>query len=358
MEGAGMGYKNAKEFMKIRAELFCQMSKQKSPRKSLPSLRKLAEEFSVSHPTAMRAVHSLIEDGFLAVGKKGGYKSLLDSGGQPKMQIYGLVNGSGDHSFEFITHWALNIPLVRNILSRRSRICTKNIFLDKPENLHTAIYENGLSGIILSCPNKTMGELARKVKNRMDIPIVAFYSPTRSISSSGPGKDVFYSLFRKMAEEGRWKILLILSRNHIFHADIMAVTEQAKFMYGLETVMLSGSEREILASLKKLYAGKNHFDGVIFFSTIDTIYDFIRSREDTDEKCRLTIDQFELYREMNYTGYLYRLDLESAAEKIIDNLLEQRTDSEKKVFVPMTVSFEMYRNGKKLNNQEERNREI
>ena len=48
---------------------------------------------------------------------------------------------------------------------------------------------------------------------------------------------------------------------------------------------------------------------------------------------------------MNYTGYLYRFDLEEAAEKLIDHFLQQGTESERKVFIPMQLSFEQYENG-------------
>ena len=44
---------------------------------AVEAMQELAEEFSVSHPTVMRAVHSLIEDGFLAVEKKGGYRKAV-----------------------------------------------------------------------------------------------------------------------------------------------------------------------------------------------------------------------------------------------------------------------------------------
>ncbi len=339
-----MGYKNAKEFMKIRAELFCQMSSQKSPRKTLPSLRQLAEEFSVSHPTVMRAVHSLIEDGFLAVEKKGGYRSLLDSADQAKRHIYGLINGIGNYSFEFKTQWELNIPLVRSLFARGSLFCTKNIFLDKPENLQAAVYENGLSGILLSGSNVKMMEEAQKLKDRIDIPIAAFYTPGRNISVAAPDRNAFLQIFQMMHREKRRKILLILRESLLFFADILTVTEQARSMFGMEITVLAGTENGISNALQALYTSGIHFDGVIFFSTLQKIYRQICESEDM-EKCRLMIDQFELFRDMNYTGYLYRFDLEEAAEKLIDHFLQQGTESERKVFIPMQLSFEQYENG-------------
>lgn len=330
--------------MKIRAELFCQMSSQKSPRKTLPSLRKLAEEFSVSHPTVMRAVHSLIEDGFLSVEKKGGYRSLLDSADQAKMHIYGLVNGVGNYSFEFKSQWELNIPLVRSLFARGNLICTKNIFLDKPENLQAAVYENGLSGILLSGSSTRIMEEARKLKDRMDIPIAAFYSPGRSISVAAPDQNAFLQIFEMMAAQKRRKVLLIIRESLLFYAEILAVTERARSIFGMELTILSGTENGISSALQGLYGSGIHFDGVIFFSTLQNIYRQICEYEDMD-KCCLMIDQFELFRDMNYTGYLYRFDLESAAEKLIEHFLQQGTENERKIFIPMQLSFEQYKNG-------------
>ena len=267
----------------------------------MPSLRKLAEEFSVSHPTVMRAVHSLIEDGFLSVEKKGGYRSLLDSADQAKMHIYGLVNGVGNYSFEFKSQWELNIPLVRSLFARGNLICTKNIFLDKPENLQAAVYENGLSGILLSGSSVRIMEEARKLKDRMDIPIAAFYSPGRSISVAAPDQNAFLQIFEMMAAQKRRKVLLIIRESLLFYAEILAVTERARSMFGMELTILSGTENGISSALQGLYGSGIHFDGVIFFSTLQNIYRQICESEDM-EKCRLMIDQFELFREHYRTG--------------------------------------------------------
>ena len=184
---------------------------------------------------------------------------------------------------------------MRSLFARGSLFCTKNIFLDKPENLQAAVYENGLSGILLSGSNVKMMEEAQKLKDRIDIPIAAFYTPGRNISVAAPDRNAFLQIFQMMHREKRRKILLILRESLLFFADILTVTEQARSMFGMEITVM--------------------------------------------------IDQFELFRDMNYTGYLYRFDLEEAAEKLIDHFLQQGTESERKVFIPMQLSFEQYENG-------------
>ena len=84
------------EVMKIRQYVVDLIYRGGSEPQKVPSARKLAEMFGVSHPTALKALQKLAEGGYLLACGTNGYltvPSSLTSWGAVK--VIGILNGDG-----------------------------------------------------------------------------------------------------------------------------------------------------------------------------------------------------------------------------------------------------------------------
>ena len=87
------------EFMKIRQYIVEQVLRGGAIPRQIPSARKLAQMFGVSHPTALKALQDLVGSGHLIPCRRGGYLTVPGSFGSNwrTPRIIGVINGAGNY---------------------------------------------------------------------------------------------------------------------------------------------------------------------------------------------------------------------------------------------------------------------
>ena len=337
-----MGYKNTNEFMRIRGVILSSIANSNRTEIRIPSLRKLAELYRVSPPTAMRAIHSLLEDGYIVPLKGGGYRSLSQM--RSSMKIFGMINSFGKQIYDIHCFWLLNAALGIDLTGRGPEFCTKDLYLETQTDLRRAIFEHGLAGLICSGVTAEIVDEIVRLQKETPIPAVAFYTSTRKITAAAPLAEDFYGLFRQLLREKRTRFLVLLSEHHPFYREIAEAIEKTRFQNGVSLTRISCAEEEALFQLRTLYRTTPSFDAILFFSLMPGTYEFLAKRENPDQ-CRFVLDQFSLYESLRFTGYVYSIDLKKTAGKIIGNLLEQTRGNENKHFFRTEFSIVQYENG-------------
>ena len=337
-----MGYKNTNEFMRIRSVILSSIANSNHAEVRIPSLRKLAELYRVSPPTAMRAIHSLLEDGYIVPLKGGGYRSLSQM--RSSMKIFGMINSFGKQIYDIHCFWLLNAALGIELTGRGPEFCTKDLYLESRTDLRRAIFEHGLAGLICSGVTAEIIDEIVHLQNETPIPAVSFYTSTRKITAAAPLAEDFYGLFRLLLREKRRRFLVLLSEHHPFCCEIAEATEKTRLQNGVCLTRISCPESEALSRLRLLYKTNPVFDAILFFSLMPGSYEFLAKCENPN-RCRFVLDQFSVYENIRFTGYAYAIDLKKTASLVIGNLLEQIRGSEMKRFFRTEFSIYQYENG-------------
>ena len=104
--------------------------------------------------------------------------------------------------------------------------------------------------------------------------------------------------------------------------------------------------RKIREKIAELLEFGLKFDAVFFYSFHPAIYELLQSRFDFQEECRIICDDTSVTDDLNYTGYVVHYDLENAAKKLIDLLLNQTEHPEEPPqYAHVDFDMVLYRNG-------------
>ena len=163
------------EFMKIRQYIVEQVLRGGAIPRQIPSARKLAQMFGVSHPTALKALQDLVGSGHLIPCRRGGYLTVPGSFGPNwgTPRIIGVINGAGNYVLYDKSVLIDSNPFLEELLGRSGNFFAQNIYLQKQEDAFETISYYQLDGLIWMFPSQSVHPVIQKLKES-GLPIVEF----------------------------------------------------------------------------------------------------------------------------------------------------------------------------------------
>lgn len=92
-----------------------------------------------------------------------------------------------------------------------------------------------------------------------------------------------------------------------------------------QVIVLAKPFQEAVERVTEMLNFGMKFEGVVFSPCYDAIYRLIVERFDS-RSCRIVCDETSVFDDLNYSGYVVRYDLESAAVRLVDDLIAQVDD--------------------------------
>lgn len=339
-------------FIKIREHIVNRITLADDRPVTFPTARELGKMFHVSHPTVLRALKGLIEDGFLEPCKNGGVVSRPRKN-DPRQKIFGSVAGNGRQTFEGHFFFEFADRLLGELLRRDECFLVHRIQVEEPNHIQKAVSSASLSGLFLVCPGERMLNYAEKL-HRDGFPVASFggrWSAGRSISSACINmREYMCDNLRRLFAEGRRKILLVVLENYRKEAE--SAVAEACGSAGLPEKcvhILCDAGLVLRDSFFTLMDSGVVFDGVVFQYTPAGTYCRLVEKMDVEQQCRVVAGSFAVCNNMQYTGYVSRFDLDDAAGLLVGNLLEQLENPDVPV-ISETIQYQtlFYKGGKVL----------
>lgn len=335
--------------MKVRQHIIDVISTSGSAPTRFPSTRKLAERYGVSQPTALRAVQDLIAEGRLEACPGGGTVSRPSVYSQESVRIFGFLTNLGNQSYNVYYYSRLASALGLELTRRGQGNCFQDIYLESPSLLERAVSESNLSGLALLGSPPYVLEFARKQKDK-GLPVVSFARYHDGISSAYFHLERYVkTLLKKLFSEGRKRVLIINWREpdyiQAFDRGIDAACHEEGVPRG-QVIHLNDDFEQMALKVEEMLGFGMEFDAVVFYAFHRFIYDLIQEKLETRDACRIALDEFGAFDELDFTGLVVRHDLETAAKWLVSDLLSQMDNPEKApVHKPIDFDIVEYQNG-------------
>ncbi len=341
-------------YTKIRQYVYSLIATSGDTPQRIPAARHLAEIFEVSHPTALRAIRELSEEGLLVTRRGSGTVTCPDKvANLVQKRIFGVVVENGMNSFDSFYSMRLGSCLALEVMKRGMDIVTQNLALSgDASKLGAFVRDRRLSGLLLVCPPKEIVEAARRLHVENGTPVILFRGQCDGISWAD--YDFANEWFRRLElihREGRRRVLVIRSSGSELHAQCArSATERFCKEYGADACQffeLDGDRQENFDRLRELFGLGVKFDAVIGLRSIGPYCDFLREYLDVEEECRLFCLNLANPEAFGFTGYVIDLELEKAARTLAVNLLRQVEDPSGAPVIHEVIEaeFVFYRNG-------------
>lgn len=347
------------EVMKIRQYVVDLIYRGGSEPQKVPSARKLAEMFGVSHPTALKALQKLAEGGYLLACGTNGYltvPSSLTSWGAVK--VIGILSGDGCNVLFSRQYVAESSPVLEAILGRSGSLSAQYIYLQgTPENAVTIIRNYNLDGLIWFSPDPKYGETIR-ILRESGLPIVevGFVTGNASCARWNFVED-HYRIMNQILKEGR-RHPLILSTNcpQDLYSAILAGFRRSceENNFPLEqSIFLNDDPDSVMRQVSQLLNYGLSFDAVLMTGNCCWYWDFLKDHFDVKNKCRVFGGELVLFSDMKFTGCAVRRKMKEAAVILAENFFRQmESPSDAPVSVTdIETEFVLYEDGCPVQNQ-------
>ena len=318
------------EYMKIRKFVISQIARcSGAGSMRLSSTREMAKRFGVSQPTVIRALKDLIADGHLIV--KPGIGTFINPHGQEvrsDSKIFAIVTWDGKKSFIDRMVLDCETTFIDALLYHSHKFKVQNCELTSSlKEADVEIAQGGYDGVVWVSPREDAIPAIRRLK-AAGMPVVCVGAKVDGVSSC---RVDFVAdnceVARLMLQEGRQKIMLVIPAARTVScrervADGIGGIKTAFAEFGREfdpTWVVTEDERENFGRVLDLMRP----DAIIFNVHIEHYLEIIRERLDIVSECRLYCGKWSISKDMRYSGYLGVIDLKTAAERAVTNLVAQ-----------------------------------
>lgn len=318
------------EYMKIRKFVISQIARcSGAGSMRLSSTREMAKRFGVSQPTVIRALKDLIADGHLIV--KPGIGTFINPHGQEvrsDSKIFAIVTWDGKKSF--IDRMVLNYEttFIDALLDYSHKFKVQNCELTSSlKEADVEIAQGGYDGVIWISPREDAIPAILRLKAAGMAVLIAGVKVDGISSCRIDFVADNYEVAKLMLQEGRQKIMLVAPAARTAAcraraADGLSGIKAAFREFGREfdpSWVVTEDERENFGRVLDLTKP----DAIIFNVHIQPYLEAVRARHDIVSECRLYCGKWSISKDMNYTGYLGIIDLQTAAERAVANLVAQ-----------------------------------
>jgi DNA-binding Lrp family transcriptional regulator len=312
------------EYEKIRKYVVGQLAKSGDAPMRLASNREIARRFGVTHPTVLKALKDLVDDGFLTVKPGiGTFTNPAKLRMPANVRLIGALSGDGRAVLISRYYWHVATAFVDAILDRSERYQVQHCFLTSAiAGAAKEILGLGLDATIWVFPTQAAVPAIASLE-KAGLPVLSIGRRIPGVSSFGFDFEADnYRVTQMMLAEGRRKILLVLPPpgDDIAEPAIKGV-EKAFRECGLEFNpgwIMEDADPERSGFGRLLSALKP--DGIVFNSSIGPFWSTIKERLEIMHECRLYSGASSIYRDMGYVGYLGVPDLAEEATAAADNL--------------------------------------
>lgn len=342
--------------MKIRKYVLDLIATDGDQPQQIPSSRKLGEMFGVTHPTALRAIQTLIEDGYLIPTRGGGSMTCPANCNLKNVKLFGFLEGDGKIAFDIYYTVRLYSIAAQELTRRNLTYCCQHLYLNTPADLETAVKENHLAGLIaLSVGKPKLKEEIRKMKEK-GLPVVSLIVPHPGVSSySRSHKNYYAMILDRIFSEGRAHAAILVSPAFTEDGEINLAVQEMCMKYSVpekQILILKNTPEETAKRLEEMLGFGMRFDAVIGNHNIFPAYEVLKKYVDLEEECRVVNSEFSIYDEMKYTGYVIKYELEKIAPAMIDDLLYQLNHKNAPVKnETIGTYFAFYKNGIQISSQ-------
>ena len=322
------------EFMKIRQYVVELIIRGGNEPQKVPSTRKLAQMFGVSHPTALKVLRNLAESGHLIACGNSGYITVPGSFScWGKLKIIGVVMGDGCNVLFSKQHIDTLFPFLREILGRSGSFSAQYIYLQgTTENAVDVIRNYNLDGLVWFSPEMKYAETIRALRES-GLPIVEIGFVTGNASAARWNfTEDHYRIMNKIFEDGR-KHPLILSSNcpeelySEIRSGIIRSCEEHEFALE-ECCFINDDPDAVMRRVEELLQNGASFDAVMLTGVCWQYWDFLKKHFELKRQCRVFGGELTLFSDMKFTGCVVMRKMEETAKILADNFIRQMESPE------------------------------
>jgi len=297
--------------------------------RELPSSRELALRFGVSHPTVLRALQDLRDDGFLVKQGRRTVTRPICRFQDESLRIFGVGSGDGQEVLQSKVSLMFSNILSLTMLDRNAEFRLQPLTLPRSiPSLAEHIRQYSLAGLLWTLPESGTALKLQQAK-AAGLPVAVMGSRIEGVSCAGWNAIKEYELImaRLLADGCRKPLVINIHFDEAVRDDVVTGVQNACAAAGFpfqECLMLRGDEnQEMLQRLTELLSYGVKPDAVVFSGMIHPYLNILREKLDTVNACRLIGWEYALFDSMRFEGTIIRHNLRQAAELLIDNLLEQ-----------------------------------
>lgn len=342
------------EFMRIRQYVVDLIVRSGNEPQKVPSTRKLAQMFGVSHPTALKVLRNLADDGHLIACGNNGYLTVPGTFGSfEELKIIGLLTGDGSNVLFGLLHFRVSTPFLEEIFGRSGRFSAQHIYLQgNVENAAAIIRNYNLDGIIWFSPDPKYADTIRELRES-GLPIVEIGFVTGNASAARWNfVEDHYRIMNRLLDEGRRKPLVLSSgcEDELF-AEIQTGIRRSCGEHGVPFDIcrfINEDPDSSIRQLRKLLEAGETFDSIMLTGKFWYYWPFLRDHFDVKNKCRVFGGELTLSDDMCFSGCLVTRRTKEAARRLADNfMLQMESPSEAPVSITdIEVDFELYEDGR------------
>jgi len=298
------------DYTKIRSYVISQIARSGDTPMRLASVREIARQFGVSHPTVVKALKDLIADGFLYAkpGRSGTFTCPEKLNANKDKKVIGILSSDGKEVF--INRYNNNIAFALadslQAVSRNNLI--RNVSLTHSRPLAAKeILSLGLNALLWIAPGDKMLPAVKELAERDYLLLVG--------GAKLPGVNCLYggveSEYRKatgvLLDEGRRRVALVVGKGEEYpHRDAVEKGWRAAYRergIPCDDSLLLTQSRELARDFEEALDATRP-DGVCFSDMEERYYDALKRKYDLASQCRVYTVASAITRNMGgYLGY-------------------------------------------------------
>jgi len=334
---------------RIRRYVIGEIAKAGDVAMRLAPSREIAKLFGVSHPTVIKALKDLVDEGFLMVkpGSLGTYTNpgKFDFDGRSK--IVGLLSFDGRQVFSMRLACELGHAFTSALLKKSARYKVQSCFLNgSAADCAAELVALGLDAVVwLFPPPSAMSSLNILSASGVQVATVEDSPVSKYGAVYFDHEAINHSVASRMLDEGRRRLLLYLPEGAVFKAPAIAGVERAfserSLAFDKDSMVFFDSKdaaslRAFPATLKRMNP-----DGVVFNHDCGRVWPSLRESMDVSSGCRLYSMELLLHDDMGYSGYLGRVDARFAGLRVAERLVALLEGCEAPASEPIGVNIEL-----------------
>ena len=338
------------EYMKIRKQLLNLVFKAGPTPVRLASCRELGKRFGVAHMTVARVMKYLDAEGYLAIKQGvGTFTNSLNNNVRENSNVFGVVIGDGKYTLLDRIELSFFSAFSDAILRRSQKNWVQNCTLLSPlKEADHELRRDNLDGIAWILPCLDAVPVIKELKTQ-GMPVVSIGRKIEGVSSlSIDFAELGYRIAKRMLEQGRKRILLVLMNKPTFPQDMAVDGVEKAFREHGETFQptwqIKGS-REKQENFGRILEHEKP-DGIIFFDSIRPYLTALKSDQNLTADGLLYSPEWEIRDDMDYSGYVGVPNLKDAADLAAENLEAQRFTPD--LILNATIAFQVKTIGKDL----------
>jgi len=305
-----------KEFLNIRQKLEDMILADGEQSRRLPPLRALAKEFGCTAPTVMRAVQTLVANGWLVPSSGGGYVSCRRDFSGLNIRVAAQIVGNGMCEYDFGYYILMRFHSVYelgNLCRNGNQTGISELRFSTYDELDQKLRKGNFSGVVLTVPTDAIMKRGIKFCRSASVPLGIFggIRPEGRVSAYFDIKNNFASLMQKLAGQGRRRILAVSPLGNGWNSVMKETLEHYSGSFECAEYYADTHAQIIGHILNNTGEKGKNFDTVIFVGFIFHAYERLM---DYSPQCLCVMPNFASEKVAGFHGWIMDFDVGSAGK--------------------------------------------